>query len=172
MRKILLITGLARSGTSMMMQILKAGGVPIITDNIRTPNESNPRGYYEVEGISKKINMIRKYGAVKLLSPYLINIKDFSKFIIIFMQRDLQEIVTSQHKMLGFPHSYDDYRKLRDITLYRNHLIEMEIILKREKAEVIYVNYNKVLENKQELRKIKHLVEDFKKAIGVVDENL
>ncbi len=170
--KTIIVTGLARSGTSMMMQILKAGGVPIITDNIRTPNESNPRGYYEVEGISKKINMIRKYGAVKLLSPYLVDIKDFSKFIFIFMQRDLWEVVTSQHKMLGFPYNHDDSKKLSTFNLYRNHLIEMEIILKREKADVIYVDYNKVLEDRQELKKIKHLVKDFKKAIGAVDTQL
>ena len=44
---ITIVSGLPRSGTSMMMKMLEAGGMQVLTDNIRTPDEDNPKGYYE-----------------------------------------------------------------------------------------------------------------------------
>ena len=52
---ITIVSGLPRSGTSMIMQMLKAGGMELLTDEIRTPDEDNPRGYYEYEPV-KKLN--------------------------------------------------------------------------------------------------------------------
>ena len=51
--KIVIVSGLPRSGTSMMMRMLDAGGLPALTDNIRTADEDNPRGYYEFEPVKK-----------------------------------------------------------------------------------------------------------------------
>ena len=53
---ITIVSGLPRSGTSMMMQILEAGGIPILTDNIRKFDEDNPKGYYEFEPVKKTKN--------------------------------------------------------------------------------------------------------------------
>ena len=52
-RPIIVVSGLPRSGTSMMMKMLEAGGVDVLVDNIRKPNEDNPRGYYEFERVKK-----------------------------------------------------------------------------------------------------------------------
>ena len=51
--EIIIVSGLPRSGTSLMMQMLDNGGVPVVTDNIRTPDTDNPRGYYEFEQVKK-----------------------------------------------------------------------------------------------------------------------
>jgi hypothetical protein len=48
-REVVLVSGLPRSGTSMMMKMLEAGGVPIMTDGVREADRDNPKGYFEVE---------------------------------------------------------------------------------------------------------------------------
>jgi len=52
-RPVVLVSGLPRSGTSMLMQMLEKGGMPIVTDKIRTPDEDNPKGYHEFERIKE-----------------------------------------------------------------------------------------------------------------------
>ena len=47
----MVVSGLPRSGTSMLMKMLEAGGVPIVTDGLRTADEDNPKGYYELERV-------------------------------------------------------------------------------------------------------------------------
>lgn len=170
-KKPVIITGLARSGTSMMMNILKKGGVPIIQDHKRPPDEDNPKGYLEVEYPRLKVNRLRKFAALKLLSPYLYDINDLSKYTFIYMTRDLDEVVESQHKMLRRP--YNTIHRMKDKALYFKHSVEVRQYLLQNKAEVIWVDYNKVLTDRySELNKIRHLVTDFGKAIGVVDEKL
>ena len=51
--EIVIVSGLPRSGTSLLMQMLDHGGFPVVTDNIRTPDTDNPRGYYELEQVKK-----------------------------------------------------------------------------------------------------------------------
>ena len=48
---ITVVSGLPRSGTSLMMQMLSAGGLPALTDDLREADESNPRGYFEFEPV-------------------------------------------------------------------------------------------------------------------------
>ena len=50
-KTITVVSGLPRSGTSMMMKMLEAGGMQILTDNLRTADENNPKGYYEYERV-------------------------------------------------------------------------------------------------------------------------
>src|SRR3954453_19540485 len=50
-RPIVVVSGLPRSGTSMMMQMLRAGGLELVTDAVRTPDGSNPKGYFELEAV-------------------------------------------------------------------------------------------------------------------------
>jgi hypothetical protein len=102
---IILVSGLPRSGTSMMMKMLASGGVDIYTDNVRQADEDNPQGYYEVEKVKKLqedatwLHQVRGR-AVKIVSSLLYYVPFSLPYKVIFMQRDLQEILLSQQKML------------------------------------------------------------------------
>jgi hypothetical protein len=103
---IIVVTGLPRSGTSLMMQILQSMGIAIFTDNKRLPDQSNPNGYFEHELVKTIENDTSwlKYvqgKAIKIVSPLLIYLPQDYEYKIIFMNRDLNEILFSQNKMLS-----------------------------------------------------------------------
>src|SRR5262249_24135332 len=103
--EVIIVSGLPRSGTSLMMQMLDNGGVPVVTDNIRTADTDNPRGYYEFERV-KKIKQEAAWlpetrgKAVKMVPQLLYDLPPTERYRIIFMERDLDEVLTSQEKML------------------------------------------------------------------------
>jgi hypothetical protein len=100
-----IVSGLPRSGTSLMMQMLAAGGLPALTDEQRTPDADNPRGYYELEAV-KTIQRDKAWldGAagkvVKMVHALLPHLPLDRAYRVIFMRRDLDEVVASQRKML------------------------------------------------------------------------
>jgi len=102
---IIVVSGLPRSGTSLMMQMLASGGIEVLTDNLRTADTDNPRGYFEFERV-KKLKEDSSWvpeargKAVKLVSQLLFDLPSDQKYRIIFMQRDLDEMILSQEKML------------------------------------------------------------------------
>jgi hypothetical protein len=104
-RPIIVVSGLPRSGTSLMMQMLQAGGVPVLTDHQRTSDEDNPGGYLEFERV-KQIKRDKAWLAdavgkvVKIIHLLLIEIPTDRAYRVIFMHRDLNEVVRSQAKML------------------------------------------------------------------------
>ena len=104
-KEIIVVSGLPRSGTSMMMQMLEAGGLPIVTDHIRKADEDNPRGYYELEKV-KKIKedpswLADCHGkAFKMVSALLYFLPKSRKFKVIFMKRNIEEMLASQRLML------------------------------------------------------------------------
>jgi hypothetical protein len=103
--EIIVVSGLPRSGTSLMMQMLDRGGVPVVTDNIRTADTDNPKGYYEYE-IVKKIKQdiswlpATRGKAFKMVSQLLYDLPANETYRIIFMERDMDETLLSQEKML------------------------------------------------------------------------
>ncbi|MCS6865158.1 MAG: sulfotransferase [Gemmataceae bacterium] len=103
---IIIVSGLPRSGTSLMMQLLAAGGIPTLTDHIRTPDPDNPRGYYEFERV-KKVKTDRTWlpdargKAVKMVSQLLFDLPTDENYRVLFMERDLDEVLISQEKMLA-----------------------------------------------------------------------
>jgi hypothetical protein len=103
--EIIVVSGLPRSGTSLMMQMLDRGGIPIVTDRIRAADIDNPRGYYEWEVVKRTKQdaswVPQSRGkAVKLVSPLLYDLPVVERYRILFMQRDLDEVLDSQEKML------------------------------------------------------------------------
>ncbi len=104
--KIIIVSGLPRSGTSLMMQMLDRGGIEVVTDNIRTADTDNPRGYYEYE-LVKKIKQdvswlpATRGKAFKMISQLLYDLPASETYRIIFMERDLEETLDSQEKMLA-----------------------------------------------------------------------
>ncbi len=103
--KITIVSGLPRSGTSMMMRMLAAGGLPVCTDNIRKANVDNPNGYFELEKI-KQLDQDdswlkhEKGKAIKAISALLPMLPMDIEYDVIFMQRHMAEILASQKKML------------------------------------------------------------------------
>ena len=103
---ITVVSGLPRSGTSMMMQILQAGGMEILTDEVRFADDDNPKGYYELERVKKLKTgdtqwLAEAQGkAVKVVSSLLESLPGQYDYKIIFMQRDMGEILASQKQML------------------------------------------------------------------------
>lgn len=103
---VVIVSGLPRSGTSMMMQMLEAGGLEIFTDNLRKPDDNNPKGYLEheaVKSIARDSSWINQADgkAVKIIAQLLNFLPSGYSYKIIFMQRDMDEIIRSQQKMLG-----------------------------------------------------------------------
>ena len=102
---ITVVSGLPRSGTSMMMQMLEAGGMPVCVDSKRPADEDNPRGYYEYEPV-KRLQQDNSWmtnaegSAVKVVSPLLRFLPSIFDYRVILMCRDLDEVVQSQEQML------------------------------------------------------------------------
>jgi hypothetical protein len=102
---IVIVSGLPRSGTSLMMQMLAGGGLEVLTDHVRTADTDNPRGYYEFERVKKTKEdpswLPEARGkAVKMVSQLLYDLPRTEHYRILFMERDLDETLASQEKML------------------------------------------------------------------------
>lgn len=103
---LVVVTGLPRSGTSMLMQMLAAGGIEIMTDGLREPDEDNPRGYLEFEPVKnllKDSSWLRegRGKAVKIVAPLLGALPPGLPCRVIFIERDLDEVLESQQRMLA-----------------------------------------------------------------------
>lgn len=100
-----IVSGLPRSGTSLMMQILEKSGMDILTDNVREADESNKCGYYEFEKVKKMMIdaswLPQAEGkVVKIIAQLLDYLPDGFEYKTIFMERDYDEVFNSQSKML------------------------------------------------------------------------
>jgi hypothetical protein len=101
-----IVSGLPRSGTSLMMSMLVAGGIEVLTDHLRTPDDDNPVGYFELEDVKKLIEgehgwLTGSNGkAVKVISTLLPYLPNGYPYRIIFMRRAMEEVLASQRKML------------------------------------------------------------------------
>jgi hypothetical protein len=149
--KIIVVSGLPRCGTSLMMQMLDRGGVPVVTDHIRAADTDNPRGYYEFER-AKKIKADASWlpdargKAFKMVSQLLYDLPSNEEYLVVFMERDLDEMLVSQEKMLarlGRPAAPRDQIK----RAFLQHLERLREWLARQRnLEVLYVSYNDLLE--------------------------
>ncbi len=102
---IAIVSGIPRSGTSLVMQMLKAGGMAILSDHVRKADENNVRGYYEYEKVKSLMTDNSWLGqaqgkAVKIIAPLIRYLPDEFEYAVIFMERDMREIVSSQNTML------------------------------------------------------------------------
>lgn len=103
---IVVVSGLPRSGTSMMMKMLEAGGLPPVVDGLRQPDPDNPEGYYEHERVKQldKGDSAWVAGAqgktVKVISALVEFLPPGYQYRVIFMNRKMEEVLRSQRKML------------------------------------------------------------------------
>ena len=154
---VVVVSGLPRSGTSMMMKMLEAGGLPMVVDNIRTADEDNPRGYYELERVKQmdKGDTAWVAGArgqvVKVISALLEHLPPDESYRVLFMLRNMDEILASQRKMLE--HRGEATDKLPDAEmaqLFAKHLDKVRTWLDAQpNFTVLYVDYNRMLADPQ-----------------------
>jgi hypothetical protein len=153
--EIIIVSGLPRSGTSLMMQMLASGGVAVVTDNIRTADTDNPRGYYELERV-KKLKEDASWlpetrgKAFKMVSQLLFDLPPSERYRIIFMERDLDEMLVSQEKMLERrsrePAPRDEIKRA-----FVKHLERLRDWLDRQpNMEVLHVKYSDLVERPEE----------------------
>ena len=149
------VSGLPRSGTSMMMKMLEAGGLPPVTDNIRTADEDNPKGYYEFERVKQlpKGDVAWLPDAqgkvVKVIAALLPHLPGGYEYRVIFMQREMSEVLASQKQMLI--RRGEDPNKIPDdviAKLFEKHLRQVnEWISQQPNVRRLDVNYNEMLKN-------------------------
>jgi hypothetical protein len=156
---IVVVSGLPRSGTSMAMRMLEAGGLPIVTDRLRVADEDNLRGYFEFEPV-KHLHAGGDAGwlassrgkAVKIISFLLTWLPESYDYRVIFMRRDLGEVVASQEAMLARRGEGDPMEPgqspARTVALYEAHLAQVDRFLARRPCfATIDVDYRQVLVN-------------------------
>ncbi len=152
---ITVVSGLPRSGTSMMMQMLEKGGLTLFTDEERAADDNNPRGYYEhdaVKNLGQNSEFIKQAvdQSIKVIANLLHALPHRFRYKIIFMERDLNEIMSSQRRMLSRMG-----KKVRD-DIYPTQVIEeQKRVIKRVKqwasrhanVEIIYIQHREVLDH-------------------------
>jgi hypothetical protein len=152
-KTVVVVSGLPRSGTSMMMKMLEAGGLPILTDNLRTPDEDNPKGYYEFERV-KKLNKgdtawLRDADgkAVKVISALVKYLPPDYDYRVIFMHRNLREVMASQRKMLirrgEDPDKTSEEEMMGLFSKHVRHVLEW--MRRQPNFSLLEVHYNAVL---------------------------
>jgi hypothetical protein len=148
---ITIVSGLPRSGTSLMMQMLAAGGMPLLTDLERKPDIDNPRGYCEWEPIKllpKQPNRIDEAEgkAVKVISQLLLSLPRGRTYKLIFMERPLPEVLASQDEMLKRRGAIEPVDPALLTSAFRDHMREVVAFLEqREDIPVCRMGYRKVL---------------------------
>ncbi len=152
---IIIVSGLPRSGTSMCMKMLEAAGIELAVDGVRTADEDNPKGYYELErvkdldkpGDKSWLRDARGKG-VKVISFLLKDLPRDNRYKVIFMTRHLDEVLASQTKMLDRREEASETEDDRMKDLYENHLLQVKGMLSRkDNFEVLYIHYSDVLAN-------------------------
>lgn len=155
---IIVVSGLPRSGTSLMMQMLEAGGIEIATDGIRGPDADNPRGYYELErvkSLDRNGSWLRQCRgkAVKIISLLLSELPAQHGYRIIFMERSLPEILASQKKMLerrGVNDTGENEEEL--MASFRRHIASVQQALSSQtNVRVLIVAHRLVLDSPRQV---------------------
>jgi hypothetical protein len=181
---ITVVSGLPRSGTSMMMKMLDAGGIPPLTDEIREADTDNPKGYYEFERV-KQLNKgdtawlpDAQGKAVKVIAALLEHLPPDYNYRVIFMQRQLGEILRSQKQMLiRRGESTDKVSDEEIAVLFQKHVDHITSWLAEQpNFDVVYISYNRMLEAPSEqVARIDDFLGnrlDVEKSVAVVDPTL
>ena len=149
---ITIVSGLPRSGTSLMMQMLAAGGLSVLSDGERRADADNPRGYMEWERIKqlpKEPALIAEAEGkvVKVISQLLLSLPDGHEYRVIFMQRPLPEVLKSQDEMLRRRGTFQGNGESSPIEeAFQRHLIEVNRWLNgKPNVQALRVHYHRTL---------------------------
>ena len=151
---ITIVSGLPRSGTSMMMQMIAAGGVAPLVDNVREADIDNPRGYYEFEAV-KQVKEDQSWldeaqgRVVKMVYRLLYDLPPHYSYRVVFMRRDLDEVIASQEEMLRRLGKASDAVPAQQMAgIYRRQLADVAAWLQQQpNFEALDVEYRDVIAN-------------------------
>ena len=178
-----IVSGLPRCGTSLMMQMLAAGGMPVLTDGLRKADADNPRGYFELE----KVKQIKKNSSwlsdadgkvFKMISMLLYDLPAAHDYKIVFMTREMNEILASQARMLercGKSVGGAQDEELR--RHFASHLAKLNAWFPlQSNMRVLFCNYNDLMrEPEMEARRIAEFLDvplDIPGMVNAVDPSL
>ncbi len=154
----MVVSGLPRSGTSMMMKMLQAGGLELLTDSIRSADDDNPNGYFEFERVKQMTSGDRAWledangRVVKVISALLEYLPTDRHYKVLFMEREIQEVLASQKKMLDHRGEVSKVTDEEMAEQYRVHLKAVKPWLARQPhMEVLYVGYNSMMSDPEPL---------------------
>ena len=166
---VVVVSGLPRSGTSMMMKMLEAGGIPPLTDALREADKDNPKGYYEFERVKQMDKGDTEWlpqaegKVVKVISALLQHLPADYDYKVIFMERNMPEILASQRKMLV--HRGEDADQMDDARmaeLFAKHVANTKSWFgEQPNFDVLYVHYSAVLADPdREARRVSAFLDD------------
>lgn len=147
------VSGLPRSGTSMMMRALLCAGMPVLTDNVRQQDDRNPHGYFEWEAVKTRDGYQAwmdeaKGKAVKLVSRFLQHLPATHGYRVVFMHRQLDAVIRSQGDMASY-HSglaWDEQEGQALARLYAEHVPDvLRWVRSRPNMRLLEVDYDQVL---------------------------
>ena len=181
--EIIIVSGLPRSGTSLLMQMLEAGGATLLTDENRLPDEDNPKGYLEFELVknlrsNKEWLPLAKGNVVKVIHALLPDLPSNYQYKIIFIHRNVEEVVASQTKMLqraGRTGANMPADKLSALfTAERNRITNW--VSEQNNMSLMECDYRDILENPvvnaQSISNFLQIKLDTKLMAGVIDLSL
>jgi hypothetical protein len=181
---IVVVSGLPRSGTSMIMKMLEAGGLPLVVDGIRTADEDNPKGYYEYERVKRLakeedkswLQEARGKG-IKVISYLLKDLPPNHNYRVIFIRRNIQEILASQSKMLARRGETSTTADERMREYFEKDLWKAQYLIQHEpQFEALEIQYRDILEQAPEAaRRINEFLDgglDVTEMAKVVDQRL
>jgi len=177
-----IVSGLERSGTSLIMQLLRAGGVPCAFDTAsRPPDDNNPRGYFELEG-GKVISRLRdgvfplaEYrGRFIKITAYGLKFLPPGQYCVIYTERNIEEVLDSMEKMAKLQDA--DRESTKAVFVKLNELTKGQL-LGRPDVKLLLVNYNAIVRDPApEIRRIAEFIGatgiDEKAMAATVDEKL
>lgn len=148
---ITVVSGLPRSGTSMMMRMLESGGIPAMTDGVRTADADNPRGYYELEAV-KQLDRNTSWledaynKAIKIIYVFLYHLPGNHRYKVLFLRRSLNDVVASQKVMLDRRRQAGTLTDEQLMESYNKQLQRLYSWVKRQSnIEILYLDYEEIL---------------------------
>jgi hypothetical protein len=183
-RPIVVVSGLPRSGTSMLMRMLAVGGVPLVTDGERAADEDNPLGYFELERVKELGGeddaswLAGARGkAVKVISFLLEKLPRGHDYRVVFLDRALAEVLASQKKMLARRGETSTTSDERMTELFEEHLRKTRLLLRDDpRFETLRVSYADVVADPatqaQRIARFIGLAVDVERMAGAVDPSL
>jgi len=158
--KIIVVSGLPRSGTSMMMKMLTEGGLPAVTDSLRQADEDNPNGYFEIEQVKALKDGEKKWlydargKVVKVISYLLEFLPDDISYDVIFMEREISEVLSSQRKMLQRRNETSTLSDAEMEAQFREHLRAVKYwVTRKPNMRILFVKYNEMVNAPENLCK-------------------
>ena len=173
------VSGIPRSGTSLMMQLLSAGGLELLTDGSRPADIHNPKGYFEHDLVKRLPNGETKFlehangKAVKVIYRYLPHLPTHFDYRVLLMDRDLAEVIASQNRMLG-----STTETTTDISqLFQRELIEISgWICRQNNIQFLKIPYSGLLQHSQfwlcEISEFLGLDLTQNSVLGIIDKSL